>query len=269
MNKKLVLRPITGYPGGKRRFADKIVSKFPKESEYKCYYEPFIGMGAVFLRLQPKKAVISDLDPDVVNVWKQIKNNKNRFINELTKYPVVNKIKYEEIKNTFIKSKLNVKRAAMYVIIVAYTCGGVVRDNLKTSFMNPSKCFNNKFCKKGALDNIKNISNYMNDNDITIKGGDFKTILSRSVNSLVYLDPPYVRKKKEKHYRFNDPDIISCKFLNSLSKKNKFVLSNSTHFLNGKRQSLKKFNIVTFKNYTIIGRLRGTRSFLVELLVYN
>jgi DNA adenine methylase len=46
--------------------------------DFKVYIEPFVGSGAIFLHmdlLPSVKAVISDLDPDIIEAHKTIKSN--------------------------------------------------------------------------------------------------------------------------------------------------------------------------------------------------
>lgn len=48
--------PILKWAGGKRQLLDELIPRMP--SEYKTYYEPFFGGGALYFAVQPKKAVI-------------------------------------------------------------------------------------------------------------------------------------------------------------------------------------------------------------------
>ena len=68
MNK---LSPILKWAGGKRQLLPQIIPLIP--SDYKCYYEPFVGAGAVLLDLQPQKAVINDTNTELMNVYHIIK----------------------------------------------------------------------------------------------------------------------------------------------------------------------------------------------------
>ena len=72
-------------PFVKKRNADavKIVSMFPKKEDYGQYIDPYVGFGDILLNLRPTRAIISDPDPDIVNVWRSIKDVPERFIKEL------------------------------------------------------------------------------------------------------------------------------------------------------------------------------------------
>ena len=74
------IQPFLKWAGGKRWF----VSNYPDllNIEYDRYVEPFLGSGAVFFHLQPKKALLSDINPELISTYKAIKNNYN-IIEEL------------------------------------------------------------------------------------------------------------------------------------------------------------------------------------------
>ena len=42
-------------------------------SDYNTYIEPFVGSGALFLRVEPEKWIINDLNQDNINIWKLVK----------------------------------------------------------------------------------------------------------------------------------------------------------------------------------------------------
>lgn len=58
----------------KRQIIDKLKQYVPYE--FNTYYEPFIGGGALFFELSPKKAVINDYNKELMNVLKMKKNSK-------------------------------------------------------------------------------------------------------------------------------------------------------------------------------------------------
>lgn len=68
---------VLKYPGSKWRIADWIVSYFP---EHRSYLEPFFASGAVFFNKPPSPIeTINDLDGDVVNVFRCIREDCNRL----------------------------------------------------------------------------------------------------------------------------------------------------------------------------------------------
>ena len=63
------------YPGGKTKqlmFLDKYL---PKNQVLKGkYIEPFVGGGSVFLYVEPERALISDLNKELIELYSGIRN---------------------------------------------------------------------------------------------------------------------------------------------------------------------------------------------------
>jgi DNA adenine methylase len=82
----VVTRPALRYFGGKFRLAPWIINQFP---EHMCYVEPFGGAMGVLLRKAPSLfEVYNDLDGEVVNFFRQLREHADELIRviELTPY---------------------------------------------------------------------------------------------------------------------------------------------------------------------------------------
>lgn len=64
------MKTFLKWSGNKTQHLNKIIQYVPKE--FGTYIEPFVGSGAMFLKLQPKKWIINDINKDLINVWKNI-----------------------------------------------------------------------------------------------------------------------------------------------------------------------------------------------------
>lgn len=86
-------QPFLKWVGGKTQIIDKVIAKFPQEM--KNYHEPFLGGGsvlfAVLSKVKGKSLVISekiyasDLNSCLIWLYKNIQNNPEEFIQEITK----------------------------------------------------------------------------------------------------------------------------------------------------------------------------------------
>ena len=74
------LKPLIKWTGGKSSEIKQISSLIP---EYEKYIEPFFGGGALFFDLQPTEAFINDLMPDLMQFYRFIKTNNQKFHNEI------------------------------------------------------------------------------------------------------------------------------------------------------------------------------------------
>ena len=80
--KKTKIEPILKWAGGKRQLLGEINKYLPQNIT--TYVEPFIGGGALLFDLQPKKAIINDLNEELINVYEVIRD----FPDELIEIPI-------------------------------------------------------------------------------------------------------------------------------------------------------------------------------------
>ena len=223
------LKPVISWCGSKRKLRKYILPEIP---DFKgVYYEPFIGAGSIFLSLKPKNAVISDINPDIVNMWKQIKNNHKKLINQLQSYKV-NKQTWTKMNNEFPKLRKNsTKKASYFMYLLSYTYMSFYIMNKNDMFYESSFSLieNRKKYKYNPkmIKNIENISDYLNSNNIKIKRCSYEEILHNiKKNDFVYLDPPYpsLAKSTKVDYKLKFDHEKFCDFYNKL--KCKAVMSN-------------------------------------------
>ncbi|MBE9070336.1 DNA adenine methylase, partial [Leptolyngbya cf. ectocarpi LEGE 11479] len=69
----VALRPFLKWAGGKRQLLPELLRYAPES--YGCYYEPFIGGGALLLTLQPGQAIVSDRNPELINCYQVVKDS--------------------------------------------------------------------------------------------------------------------------------------------------------------------------------------------------
>src|ERR1700759_5386747 len=75
------------WPGGKRWLAGRIAA-FARPLLSGTYYEPFLGGGAVFFALKPEAAVLSDINGDLINVYRCVKRQHRQLISQIQTMPV-------------------------------------------------------------------------------------------------------------------------------------------------------------------------------------
>lgn len=72
--------PIAPWFGGKKYLAKRIIERID-EIPHRCYAEPFVGMGGVFLRRtkRPRAEAINDLSGDVVNLFRIVREHPDEL----------------------------------------------------------------------------------------------------------------------------------------------------------------------------------------------
>jgi len=191
-----LIKPYLKWAGGKRQLLAEIKKYLPMGINNYIYYEPFIGAGAVFFDLQPKKAVINDFNEQLILTYSVIKENVEALIKLLRKYKERNNEEYYyEIRNidrnpVKFKKLTNIEKAARLIFLNKTCFNGLYRVNSQGLFNVPyGKYKNPAICEDIVL---RQISNYLNSNEIEILTGDFENVVQNAdKKSFIYFDPPY------------------------------------------------------------------------------
>lgn len=70
--------------GCKKKMLPQIIAHLP--SQFKTYYEPFLGSGVIYWEIKPQKAILNDCDTNLMNLWHTIFNDSYKFINQVIQY---------------------------------------------------------------------------------------------------------------------------------------------------------------------------------------
>ncbi|KGR73338.1 DNA adenine methylase [Streptococcus phocae subsp. salmonis] len=194
LNSNVKLQPFTKWTGGKRQLLPIIKSLMPEK--YNNYFEPFVGGGALFFDLSPKVAFINDCNSELINCYKQIKDNPVKLIELLTIHNNNNNKEYflsirSADRDGRIEEMSPVERAARIMYMLRVNFNGLYRVNSKNQFNVPYGRYKNP--KIVDPDLIFSISNYLNHNIIHIMNEDFEEAIKHvKANDFVYFDPPYI-----------------------------------------------------------------------------
>lgn len=95
------MNPVLKYRGGKAREISKFEAYIPKE--YDRYIEPFFGGGALYFYLEPKRAVINDLNTRLMGFYMELRDQYPLMREQLNAMQTV----YEENQKNYMKVKIN------------------------------------------------------------------------------------------------------------------------------------------------------------------
>jgi len=180
------LNPILKWAGGKRWLAPKIKEIFEqtKQTNSKRLVEPFCGGLSVCLEVNPSTALINDLNPHLINFYKQVKNGL--LITKKLKNDEEFYYQQRERFNALIKEEnTNTPEAATIFYYLNRTgFNGLCRFNKKGFYNVP-------FGKYKMINYAKDFMNYKD----TFRKWDFvsKDFSKLEVldNDFIYADPPY------------------------------------------------------------------------------
>ena len=191
-----LIKPYLKWAGGKRQLLAEIKNNLPKDINNYTYYEPFIGAGAVFFDLHPKRAVINDFNEQLILTYNAIKEDVEALVKLLRTHKDNNNEEYYyEVRNMdrnsvkFMKLT-NIEKAARLIFLNKTCFNGLYRVNSRGLFNVPyGKYKNPAICEDIVL---RQISNYLNSNKIEILTGDFENaVRNADKKSFIYFDPPY------------------------------------------------------------------------------
>jgi len=192
-----IVPPIKSQ-GIKTKLVDWTASNI-EEIQYDRWVEPFMGTGVVGFNIRPKKALMCDSNPHLINFYNGIKNK------EITASIVKNHLQIEgkkllssEGKHYYgIRNRFNEEKNPLDFLFLSRSCfNGMMRFNRKGGYNVP-------FCKKPnrfaqslvtkITNQVKNVAQIIELGDFTFKHQDFQeTIKQIKETDLVYSDPPYI-----------------------------------------------------------------------------
>ena len=239
--KNQLVAPVVKWVGGKRQLMDEIISLLP--SKVTNYCEPFVGGGAVLFGIQPKKAIVNDINSDLIELYELIKTDVEAIITKLQEFKNERDFFYEVRDWDRDKEKYSllpaVDRAARFIYLNKTCYNGLYRVNNAGEFNVPFGNYKNPNIVNAPT--LRAVSKYFNDNSIQFFSEDYKNILGKlKTNTFVYIDPPYDPVSTTSNFTgytsggFDRDEQIqlrkACDILDS--KGIKFMLSNSaTQFI--------------------------------------
>ncbi len=192
MSKNKLVAPVVKWVGGKRQIIDEIMKYVP--TNFSTYYEPFLGGGAVLFELQPKKAVVNDINAELMNIYVVIKKNVEELIDDLKQYKNEKEYFYrirERDRDKEQYNKLTPVQRASRIIYLNKTCyNGLFRVNKNGEFNAPFGNYKNPNIVNETT--LRAVSAYFNKAKIRFVCQDFQEALKNArKGAFVYLDPPY------------------------------------------------------------------------------
>jgi len=197
------LKPFLKWPGGKRWLVP-YVRRIIGDQRFEDYFEPFVGGGAMFFAVRPWVAVISDINPDLINTYQQVKLHPRELVEKLQALPV-SKEKYLELRASRPTHPLEVAVRFLYLNRTAF--GGMYRLNKKGQFnvpygggeRTPEPLWTHNLLEDAATA-LRNA---------TIMVADFQDALGTAhERSLVYCDPTYTTAHNNNGFiRYNEENF--------------------------------------------------------------
>lgn len=272
-----IVPPIKSQ-GIKTKLVDWIASNI-ENIQYERWVEPFMGTGVVGFNIRPKKALMTDSNPHLINFYKKIQTKeitgsivRQYLTEEGQKLLSSDGAYYYEVRKRF-----NETGNSLDFLFLSRSCfNGMMRFNRKGGFNVP-------FCKKPnrfaqalvtkITNQVKNISQIIELGNFEFKHQDFKDTLNEiRENDLVYSDPPYIGRhvdyfdswsEEEEKILYQSLENSKSKYLLSTWLSNKYRINEYIFTI------WKDTYITTKEHFYHVGAKEANRNAVYEALISN
>lgn len=175
------------WAGSKRQLLPRL-RQYWSETPGRCYIEPFAGSACLFFELEPQRAILADLNNDLVQTLQALKDDVESVIRAIAKIRR-GKSSYYRLRKMDPGAMSPTDRAARFLFLNRYCFNGLYRTNRSGHFNVP---YAKPKPQSGGFDfeNIRSAASLLA--RASILSGDFETtIASARSGDFVYMDPPY------------------------------------------------------------------------------
>jgi len=184
------LAPVVKWAGGKTKLLDELLAHMPVN--YRRYFEPFVGGGALFFRLAPDDAVLCDRNADLITTYRCLAWNVEAVIVRLAAHKRQHDDKhYYGVRDRFNQRdgrQSDIERAAAFIYLNKTCYNGLYRVNQGGGFNVPmGRYVDPPICD---AERLRAASRLLQQADL--RAGHYADAVDGARSGdLVYFDPPY------------------------------------------------------------------------------
>lgn len=241
------------------------------------WVEPFLGSGVVLFNVQPQRAIINDINPHIINLYRKISDGSltPRMVEEHLTREGEQLLRNGDDHYYLIRERFNRTADSLDFIFLNRSCfNGIMRFNQKGEFNVP-------FCRKPErfrqayvtkiVNQVLRIREIMRDKEWEFRTGDWRDCLQYvNADDFVYLDPPYIGRHTDYYEQWSEENAVElarvvqalpCGFAMSMWKENKYRLN--PHLGQYWSGTIER----TFKHFYHVGSTENLRNSMEEALV--
>jgi len=197
--------PFLRWAGSKRSLLPILQTFWTKK--HKRYIEPFAGSACLFFAIRPPKAILGDLNPELIATYIEVKYRIAAVLQELKKLRPANKQEYKRLRAIDTSTLTPPARAARFIYLNRFCFNGIYRTNLLGQFNVP---YSGDRCGDVPKDEaLQKCSNRLR--RARFINSDFANVLRHAKKGdLVYMDPPFAVRAR-RIFREYDPSTFTHK----------------------------------------------------------
>lgn len=197
--------PFLRWAGSKRSLLPVLQTFWTKN--HKRYVEPFAGSACLFFAIKPPKAILGDLNSELIATYVEVKYRIEAVLEELKTLPAADKEEYLRLRSVDISTLSPSARAARFIYLNRFCFNGIYRTNLAGQFNVP---YSGVRCGSVPQDDVfQKCANRLR--RARFINADFENVLKHAEKGdLVYMDPPYAVRAR-RVFREYDPSTFTHK----------------------------------------------------------
>jgi DNA adenine methylase len=219
--KNIKKKPIPFRYAGGKFYALKYIAPYWTHIQHDEYREPFVGGGSVFFtKNKSKYNIINDIDTELITTYRVMQDCSARIelLNRLSK-EIASKERWQEIRNFIPQNDLD----------VAYKYYYLNRTSFSGKLSSPAWGYREKRSLPPERWGERIVPCGQLLEGVTILNEDFDAVIkmpAKGKNVLMFIDPPYYKPSKKKHYRNGFTIDDHLRLADCLKKtKYKFILT--------------------------------------------
>lgn len=182
------MRPFLKWAGGKYRLIERIKEVLPAGQRL---VEPFVGSGAVFLNTDYPEYLLSDVNEDLICLYRTLQTGGVDFVEYCATFFVPEhnaKAPFYEFRTLFNETADTTLKSALFLYLNRHGFNGLCRYNAKGGFNVPFGRYKRPYFPRKEMLFFQQKSQ-----QATFIVEDFETVMiSLEPGDVVYCDPPYV-----------------------------------------------------------------------------
>lgn len=192
------MTPFLKWAGGKRWLVSQHSDWLRLDANR--YVEPFLGSGAVFFHIQPKSAVLSDLNTELISAYQALRDAPRKVRRHLMAHQRMHSHDhYYRVREQ--APRTSATQAARFIYLNRTCFNGLYRVNLQGVFNVPK---GTRDTVVFPTDDFKNVSRFLQAAELV--SSDFAdTVNKAKEGDFLYIDPPYtVRHNNNNFLKYNE-----------------------------------------------------------------
>jgi DNA adenine methylase len=183
--------PFLKWVGGKGKLRHALGALMPKGVELMRHVEPFVGGGALFFARGPERALLADINLDLIRAYEAVRDEPAAVLNHLTRLARGHdQESYYGVRERFNarKQKTQAERAAHFIYLNKTCFNGLYRVNRQGQFNVPM----GRYAKPNIADTDTIFAASAALQRADIRHMPFEALLSEArPGDFIYFDPPY------------------------------------------------------------------------------